>query len=127
MKLVPYEAKMGEYTLPAGLKEKLFRLSLEEQMHFFGTSESRLFENTGYTSRAEFSDVTPVEKSGEVAALLTHEGIIVGCLMEDWCGSQVVCFVNQCTCTYSTEENNGAGYKTRDDYTYFLALEEKHS
>ena len=127
MQFVPYEQKMGEYTFPEGLKEKLAGLSLKEQMPFFCTAEYRCFEKTGWTSRTEGAYLTPVEKSGEVKGLIVDDGIIVGARIRDEYGCEVNCFINQCVCTYSTEENNGAGYKTRDDYTYFVVVDQKNT
>ena len=56
-----------------------------------------------------------------VADLITHMGFIPENPNTDEYRAVVA------TIKDSTEDNNGAGYKTRDDYTYFLALEEKHS
>ncbi|MBO7171093.1 MAG: hypothetical protein J6W28_07960 [Clostridia bacterium] len=124
MDFVPYEEKMGKYTLPNGLKEMLSGLSLEEQMPYFFTSEYRTFENSGFSSRTDGGDLTPLADSREVKALITDGGIIVGCMMRNEYGGEEVCFINQCVCTYSTEENNGAGYKYRDDYTYFVVTDD---
>lgn len=120
MTFVPYEEKMGEYTLPEGLKERFSSLSPEEQLPYFYTSEYRCFENSGWSSRTEGGALTPAAKSPEVKALIVRDGVVVGCMMKNEYGGNTVCFINQCVCTYSTEENNGAGYKYRDDYTYFV-------
>lgn len=123
MNFVNYEKAMGEYTLPEGLEKRLSGLSPEEQLPFFYTAEYRCFENTGWTSRTEGAYLTPAEKCAEVKGLIVDDGIIVGARIRDEYGCEVNCFINQCVCTYSTEENNGAGYKTRDDYTYFVVAE----
>lgn len=125
MKFVSYEEKMGKYKLPEGLKEMLSGLSLEEQTSYFYTSEYRTFENSGFSSRTDGGDLTPLADSREVKALITDDGIIVGCMMRNDYGGEEVCFINQCVCTYSTSENNGAGYKYRDDYTYFVVADKK--
>jgi hypothetical protein len=125
MTFVPYEEKMGKYTLPEGLKEKLTGLTPDEQILFFYTAEYRTFENSGWSNRTEGGALVPVTQSGEVKELIVDGGIIVGCMMRNEYGGLSVCFINECVCTYSTEENNGAGYKYRDDYTYFVVADKK--
>ena len=59
-----------------------------------------------------------------VGALIVKDGIIVGVMMKNHLGYERPCLAERCICTHSASDNNGAGYKTRSDYTYLLCVPE---
>ena len=121
-KIVNYEKSMGEYTLPDGLREKLVGLETEEQVKFFRTSGVRRAGKTGWTESSTCYGLT-LDKDDDVRGIIVDDGIIVGVLLNDEIGNNVPCFINECVCTYSASDNNGAGYSYRDDYTYLVVVE----
>ena len=50
--------------------------------------------------------------------------LLVGAMILDDCNREVPCFAEECVCTYYAEDNNGAGYKIREDYLYLVCVPE---
>ncbi len=122
--IVPYEKRFGEYTIPDELKEKLQGLPLERQLDFFRTTEFWSYCNTGWTERRAQRGYVRVEDDNSVKGLIVDGGVIVGVMITQYYGGDVPCFLNESVCTYYACDNNGAGYKEREDYTYFVAVSE---
>ena len=116
IKVIEHTEKLGSYTMPNGAEELLKGKTIEEQMKFFAIkqySTSHLcFDNT-------------LTNSSDVKGLIVKDGIIVGVMVNDWACSDVPCYVNQCVCTWDASDNNGAGYKTREDNVKLVFLAEK--
>ena len=123
-KIVAYQKSFGDYKLPDGLKEKLQGLPLEKQVDFFRTTEFWSFCNTGWTERRAQRGYVRVEDNSDVKGLIVDDGIIVGAMIQPYYGEPVPCFLDESVCTYYASDNNGAGYKEREDYTYFVAVSE---
>ena len=106
MEFINYTKELGEYTLPDGVKEKLSGLSIEEQSAFFMT------RNGGYECLAE--------KCSDVLSFIVDDGIIVGVMMSNDMCQPTPCYIGEVVCTWDSEDNNGAGYKTRTEYTRLM-------
>lgn len=123
MKTVEYTENLGKYTLPEGLFELLSGKSIEEQMNYFRTSGSYRLSNTYWSDRTEYSSLSRIDEDDEVKAIIVDNGIIVGVMVKDYNYScEVACFVEDSVCTYYASDNNGAGYKEREDYFYLYAV-----
>ena len=105
-----YEETMGVYSLPEGLREKLSGLSIEKQAEFFCAGNG-------------YRDI-PLESATDIKELIIKDGVIVGAMVSDWANYPTPCFLGQTICTWDTEDNNGAGYKTRTEHLT-LKLAEK--
>lgn len=105
---VPYEEKFGAFSLPEGAEALLRGLSIAEQTKYF-------FTQTIITK-------VPLEKSSDVKALIVKDGIVIGVMMSDFACAPQPCFIGECICTWDSEDNNGAGYKSRTEYTSLLFL-----
>ena len=111
LNVVAYEESMGAYTMPEGAEERLRALSVSEQIKLFGVSY--------------YSSHIPLEKCSDFKGVIVHNGIIVGVLFSDFACYPTPCFINESVCTWDAEDNNGAGYKTRTEYTKLLFLGEE--
>ncbi len=125
MKIVAYESKFGKYTLPEGAREKLQGLPIEEQLTYFRTTEWANTSRTGWGERREGGTYCCLEEDSYVLGVIVDGGLVVGAMLRNDCGSAEPCFVGERVCTYSSCDNNGAGYIERDDYTYLLLFPEK--
>lgn len=102
-KIVNYEEKFGEYEMPDGAVELLKTLPIEKQAEYFYT--------------VTIVNPIPLDKNSDVKALIVDNGIIVGIMIADWSNYPTPCFINDSVCTWDSEDNNGAGYKCRTEYT----------
>ena len=108
-KITPWSEELGAYTLPDGLRERLAPLSVEEQAKLFGA--------------VTYTTPVPLDKSSDVLSLILCDGVIVGVMMSNAYGYPTPCYIGKCVCTWDAEDNNGAGYKTRVEYTQLVLLE----
>ena len=122
MKNVNYESRFGEYKMPSELYEQLKGLSIEEQLNYFRMSKSSIYTNTFWSSRTQTGNAHSVLDDENFRGVIVDKDIVVGVLIKDWCNYESSCLIDNCVCTYSSSDNNGAGYKERDDYTYFFAV-----
>ena len=102
-KTVEYNEKFGEYSMPEGAIERLRGLSIDEQANYFYT--------------VTIVNHIPLDKNSDVKALIVDDGIVVGVMLSDWSSYPTPCFVGKSVCTWDSEDNNGAGYKCRTEYT----------
>lgn len=123
-KIVPYEESFGTFTLPEGFLETLQGLSIPEQMARYRLSMSRTDAMTGWRERTSGYWYVKLDAVSDVLALIVKDEILVGIMIKDHNGREVPCFADEGVCTYYDEENNGAGYKTRQDYVYLLCVPE---
>ena len=47
---------------------------------------------------------------------------VVGVMLSDWACHPTPCFPGDSVCTWDAEDNNGAGYKTREEYRYLACV-----
>jgi hypothetical protein len=123
-KIVPYEESFGAFTLPEGFSETLQGLSIEEQMGRYRLSMSRTDAMTDWRERTSGYWYVKLDAVSDVLALIVKDETLVGIMIKDHNGREVPCFADEGVCTYYDEENNGAGYKTRQDYVYLLCVPE---
>lgn len=124
MKIVSYEPSFGEVKFPEGFAETLQGRTIEEQMACYRTTFSYRYTQTGWRER-RFNGITVrIEKDAAVTALIVRDGLLVGVMMKDHNGREVPCLADEGVCTYYDSDNNGAGYKERIDYTYFICVSE---
>lgn len=122
MTIVPYEESFGAFTLPEGFAESLKGLPLEQQIGRYRLSMSRTDGMTGWRQRTAGPWYVRLDAVSDVKALIVKDELLVGVMLIDHANRQVPCFAEECVCTYYDVENNGAGYKTREDYTYLLCV-----
>ena len=121
MKVYNYEKKFGGYAMPSELKAILAQLSLEEQIEYFRVTESYTVSKTGFGSSRSGERVEKLGENEYVLGVICDGGMIVGAMIKNECGGASACFIGGCVCTYSTCDNNGAGYTEREDYLYLVA------
>ena len=124
MRIVPYEEKYGSFNLPEGFEETLKGLSIEAQMDRYRLSMSRTDAMTGWRERTRGVWFVKLDEVSDVKGLVVKDDLLVGILLKDHNGREVACFADERVCTYCDAENNGAGYKTREDYVYLLCVAE---
>lgn len=124
MKIVPYEESFGTFTFPEGFEQTLKGLTIEEQMNRYRLSMSRTDAMTGWRERTYGTWYVKLDAVRDVRALIVKDDTLVGIMLEDHNNREVPCFADCGVCTYYDEENNGAGYKTRQDYVYLLCVPE---
>lgn len=124
MKIVPYEESFGTFTFPEGFEETLKGLSIEQQMDRYRLTMSRLDAMTGWRERATSRWHIKLQEVKDIQ-LIVKDDLLVGILVEDHTKRLVPCFADEGVCTYYDAENNGAGYKTREDYVYLLCVPEQ--
>ena len=124
MKIVCYEEAFGEVKFPEGFAEKLKGLSLDEQMACYRTTEYTSFAMTDWNERTMASGYRKLENTQEVRALIVRDGMLVGVMMRNDNGREVPCLPEERICTYFACDNNGAGSKSRIDYTYLVCVPE---
>ena len=121
MEFIEYEESFGEYKYPEGFEETLEGLTLEQQTTRFRVTRRSDFAHTGWQERSIESGISLADSSS-VTATVVKNGKIVGVMLNDDNGRSVFCGPEKCVCTYYAEDNNGAGYKTRIDYTFFVCV-----
>ena len=114
--VVEYSEELGTFTVPEGAETLLRGLPLEEQIKFFAIAIS--------SSTCSDREVTLYE-SYATKALIVKDGIIVGVMMSDDCCQLVPCYIGKSVCTWDASDNNGAGYKSRIDYSELLFVPQK--
>ena len=124
MRIVPYEEKFGKFTFPEGFEDTLKGLSVEQQMGRYRLSMSRTDAMTGWRERTTGMWYVRLDEVSDVKGLVVKDDLLVGILLIDHNGREVACFPDKCVCTYCDAENNGAGYKTQEDYVYLLCVAE---
>jgi hypothetical protein len=102
------QATLGERPIDESIKSVLNGLSIEEQTKYYRT--------------ITYSSYIELEKSSDVDALIVQDGIIVGVMMIDCANYPTPCYAGETICTWDAEDNNGAGYKTRTEYTQLVFL-----
>lgn len=122
MNIVMYEENFGTAEFPAGFAETLTGLSIEEQTGHFRTTTSTQLANTGWSSRSYNSRYRRLEEDPDVKAIIVKDDLIVGVMLSDDSGQMTPCLPEHRVCTYYASDNNGAGYKTRIDYTYLVCV-----
>ena len=123
-KIIPYEESFGPYTLPEGFADGLKGLSIEEQMNRYRLSMSRVDAMTGWRQRTSGTWYVRLDQIRDVTALIVHEDLLVGAMIRDYRNVEVPCFADERICIDYDIENNGAGYKTREEYVYLLCVPE---
>lgn len=123
MRIIEWNENHGDIVYPEGFKARLVGKNIDEQMKCFRTAGSSNFRSTGWSDRTN-TRYKSLEKDSEVRAVVVREGFIAGIIVKNDNGEE--CFVGpeKGVCTYYAEDNNGAGYKTRADYTYLICVPE---
>ena len=127
MKYIEYEESFGKFSYPDGFEATLDGLTVEEQLNRFRTTTYTRFANTGWMERTIDGRGNRVENDGDVRAVVVKDGKIVGVMINDDNGRDVFCSPEDYVCTYYAEDNNGAGSKTRADFTYLVCVSEDYN
>ena len=115
IKIVEHTKELGEFTMPNGAVELLKGKTIEEQMKFFAIQQ---YSTTHPCFNSSLTD------SSDVKGLIVKDGVIVGVMINDWCSTDVPCYIGKYVCTWDASDNNGAGYKTREDNAMLIFLPE---
>ena len=124
MNIIAYEEAFGAVSLPEGFEQLLMALPLDRQTGLYRTTRRYSYSVTGWSERTVDDGYRRLEDEPAVSALIVKDSIIVGVMMKNHLGYERPCLAERCICTYSASDNNGAGYKTRSDYTYLLCVPE---
>lgn len=129
---VPYEERSEairrEQHWPEGFLEQFKGKTLEEQMGYYRIVESRCYSSTAY------GEITKENKTGfgyalenypDLTALIVEDGVLIGvCIYTAFkkynYGTPMFPYVN--LCTYYASDNNGSGYKDREDYAHLCCV-----
>jgi len=122
MKTVNYEESFGEVKFPEGFEETLKGLPVEEQMRRYRMTRKDNYSVTGWKERSFREGYFLLERTPEVTAIIVRDGIVVGAMVLNHNDRETPCFPEQWICTYYSEDNNGAGYKTRASYLYLACV-----
>ena len=115
------------YTLPVGYREAMRGKSIEEQLEYlYCTDYYHIAEKTGFDKPVhdEYGKLSSVYELGEklLGVLIDDtDGTVIGIKVQ-CSGSQEPCFINDKVCIYSASDNNGAGYKCREDYIFLVTI-----
>ncbi len=128
MKFVEYDRKVhGEiYPAPAGFIEKIKDLPVEKQVEYFRVVEGCCRGERAYgmsSINSSYSSARKLEDSSYCHAAIVKDGLIVGILSHSECCSEFAAYPHEPYYVYSTEDNNGAGYKTYDEYMTLVCVE----
>lgn len=113
------------YTLPEGYREAMRGKSVQEQLEYLKYTEYfRVAEKTGFDKpiHDECDKLFSVYDLGEklLGAIVDEtDGTVIGIKVQ-CSGSQESLFINDKVCIYSASDNNGAGYKGREDYIFLV-------
>lgn len=124
MKIINYEEEFGKINFPEGFEETLKGLTIEEQMNRYRVTLTTVYANTNWKQRINSWDYIQLDKVSDVRALIVKNGLVVGAMILGEGNEEVPCLGEGRVCTYYASDNNGAGYKTRIDYTYLLCVPE---
>ena len=122
MKFGEYEERFGEYTYPEGFEKTLEGLALNQQIDCFRTTRLAQLAHTNWSERNIESSGINLEDCDAITAVIVKDDKIVGVMLKNESGREEFCPPEKCVCTYYAEDNNGAGYKTRQDYTYLICV-----
>lgn len=104
LKIVEYKETLGNFSLPEGVFETLKGLPIEKQIEFF------IARVNGFID-------LPLDRCLDVDSVIVKDGIIIGVMMRNDINVLQPCYIGDCVCTWDSEDNNGAGYKSRTEYT----------
>ena len=127
MKYVEYDReKHGEIVpAPAEFIAVIRGLPLDEQVKYFRLIKGHSRGERAYGSEAVrscFSNAEELEKSSYCHAAIVKDGVIVGILTHSDCREEFAAYPNKTYYVYSTEDNNGAGYLTYDEYMTLICV-----
>ncbi len=125
MKIIKYKKDFGEYSFPEGFKEVLLGKSVEEQLKYFRITFMNWYYDTPWQDRRYIRGCVDVKESSDVKAIIVDEDIVVGAMIENEYCTDEPCFIDHGVCAWYARDNNGAGYKERIDYAFFMAVGEK--
>lgn len=122
MKFLDYDEKMGEVSYPDGFFELIKDLPISEQMKFFRTTTSIRRSHENWNERnTEYTHT--LDEDENVKAIILKDGYIAGVIIYAYfLGSEKAVMPERCVCTYYASENNGSGYKEREEYTYLICI-----
>ncbi len=124
MKIIEYKNEFGEYSFPEGFREVLEGKSVEEQLKYFRITFINWYYDTPWQDRRYRRGCVKIQENTDVRAIIVDNGVIVGAMIENEYCKDEPCFIDCGVCTWSASDNNGAGYKERIDYAFFMAVSE---
>ena len=122
------EAVRMECFWPNGFLEYLKGKSLEERMDCYRIVETECHSRTAYgevTNENKHTFGYALEEYPGLNALIVDEGVLIGVRIKsawDPYGYGAVALPYQSICTYYASDNNGSGYKEREDYAHLCCV-----
>lgn len=124
MDVVMYQEEFGAVNFPEGFEETIKGLPIEAQMEHFRTTCRSTYAMTGWGERTSGSGYRRLEEDSDVRGLIVKDDLLIGVMMCNDDGRIVPCLPEERVCTYYADDNNGAGSKTRIDYTWLVCVTE---
>ena len=121
------EAVRAELTWPEGFLEYLKGKTLEEQMACYRIVETSCHSSTAYgevTKENMHKYGYALQNYPGLCSLVVDDGVLIGVRIESaWNKLEgTVAFPYQDICTYYASDNNGSGYKDREDYAHLCCV-----
>ena len=120
---VAYTPALGKYEMPEGFLELLSGKSIEEQCALYRiTGWYNLAQNEDWQKRDPKAWYMTFKECPDFCGLILDGDTVVGVMLSDWACHPTPCFPGDSVCTWDAEDNNGAGYKTREEYRYLACV-----
>ena len=117
---------IDEVIYPAGFKDTLEGLTIEEQILRFRICEEIDGEQSFFfwkdRRETDGEHYCRLDQDSDVYAVVVSDGLIVGVLMQDFFEKEYFCEPEQTVLSYCASDNNGAGYKEREDYKRLVCV-----
>lgn len=111
-----------EYVISDEILKVLSGKTIEQQMAYYYVTESTTLSSRSYgeITREDLREnsVKLCDYNG-VKTLIVKDRILIGARIEAYWGDGVL-LPGRSVCTYYASDNNGSGYKEREDYTYLI-------
>lgn len=115
-------------TWPEGFLEKLNGKPLEEQMEYYRVVTTSCYSRTAYgeiTSSNQHEFGYALKDYPGLNALIVEDGVLIGVCINafarsKWWGAPA--YPYQDICTYYASDNEGSGYKEREDYAHLCCV-----
>ena len=105
--------------LSADALEKLSALPLARQAEHFRVINGKMYGERAYgeeTINRAFEEGYTLDKSEYCNGIIAENGVIKGILWEETAHDKYAVYPYIPMCVYYAEDNNGAGYKTYEEY-----------
>ena len=124
MDIIKYEGNPEDIQWPEGFREKLEGKTIQEQLEYYRVTYFSKYSRSSY-GEITHEDVRKymyrLEDRKEVLALVEMDGLVVGARIQGYWSSQI-CLPYKGVVTYYASDNEGSGYKEREDVMYLIPV-----